>query len=89
MTPPFDLLAGDFYGDVGAGTRTRWMREHAPVYFDERNDLWGIATYDGRARRRARPRDVLERGRQPSGHRPAAVDDRPGRRPTTTSGASS
>ena len=28
------------------------MREHAPVYFDEANGLWGIATYDGVPRRR-------------------------------------
>ncbi|MEY2461676.1 MAG: cholest-4-en-3-one 26-monooxygenase, partial [Acidimicrobiaceae bacterium] len=25
----------------------RWLRENAPVYFDENSGLWGIATYDG------------------------------------------
>jgi cytochrome P450 family 142 subfamily A polypeptide 1 len=41
-----DLLAGDFYGDV-ARRAYAWMRREAPVYRDEANGLWGIATYDG------------------------------------------
>jgi hypothetical protein len=44
--PPIDLLAGDFFGEP-AKAAYRWMREHAPVYFDDTNNLWGIATYDG------------------------------------------
>lgn len=40
-----DLLSGDMYGDV-AHRAHAWMRRHAPVYFDEKNELWGIATYD-------------------------------------------
>ena len=39
-----DLMSGDFYtGDPAAAFA--WMRAHDPVYFDEKNDLWGIATY--------------------------------------------
>ena len=49
-----DLLAGDFYGKVARDAHA-WMRGHAPVYFDETNGLWGIATYDG----------VLAAGRDP------------------------
>ena len=49
-----DLLAGDFYGNVARAAHA-WMRGNAPVYFDETNGLWGIATYDG----------VLAAGRDP------------------------
>jgi cytochrome P450 family 142 subfamily A polypeptide 1 len=55
VAPPIDLLAGDFYGET-AKVAHRWMREHAPVYFDEANNLWGVATYDG----------VLAAGRDPT-----------------------
>jgi cytochrome P450 family 142 subfamily A polypeptide 1 len=40
-----DLLEGAFY--VDAREPYAWMREHAPVYFDEHTGLWGIATYAG------------------------------------------
>lgn len=43
---PIDLLSGDLYGDVAHHTYS-WMRHRAPVYFDEKNEIWGIATYDG------------------------------------------
>jgi len=40
-----DLLAGSFYAtDPHAGWT--WMRENAPVYFDERNQVWGIASHE-------------------------------------------
>ena len=44
--PAIDLLSGDLFGDT-AKRAYRWMREHEPLYFDEKNRLWGIATYDG------------------------------------------
>src|SRR3712207_9559473 len=44
--PDMDLLSGDFYVHE-AREAYRWMRGHAPVHLDERNGLWGIATYDG------------------------------------------
>ena len=31
----------------GARAAYRWFRDHEPVFHDEANDLWGIATYDG------------------------------------------
>jgi cytochrome P450 family 142 subfamily A polypeptide 1 len=46
LAPEIDLLSGDMYGDV-ARRAYAWMRSEAPVYFDERNGLWGIATYEG------------------------------------------
>jgi len=44
--PKIDLLASDFYVN-GARDAYAWMREHAPVYHDEANELWGVATHTG------------------------------------------
>jgi cytochrome P450 family 142 subfamily A polypeptide 1 len=40
-----DLLDGEFYVNDPYPTYA-WMREHAPVYWDEQNELWGISRYD-------------------------------------------
>jgi cytochrome P450 family 142 subfamily A polypeptide 1 len=40
-----DLVSGDFYGS-DPQEQYAWMRANAPVYFDERNGVWGIAKYD-------------------------------------------
>jgi cytochrome P450 family 142 subfamily A polypeptide 1 len=40
-----DLLDGDLYAGDPYPTYA-WMRESAPVYWDARNELWGIARYD-------------------------------------------
>lgn len=53
--PAIDLLSGEFYaGDPHAAWT--WMRENAPVYFDESNGVWGLAAYD----------DVLHASKTPS-----------------------
>jgi cytochrome P450 family 142 subfamily A polypeptide 1 len=44
--PEVDFLAGSFYTD-GAREAYAWLRREAPVFFDAKNNLWGIATYDG------------------------------------------
>ncbi|MFA5884251.1 MAG: cytochrome P450 [Acidimicrobiia bacterium] len=44
-TRTIDLLDGDFYVNDPYPTYA-WMRENAPVYWDEINELWGIARYD-------------------------------------------
>ncbi len=44
--PTFDLLDPAFYVN-GARESYAWMRQHAPVYFDATNGLWGVATYEG------------------------------------------
>jgi cytochrome P450 family 142 subfamily A polypeptide 1 len=38
------LLSPDFYADPHE--RFSWMREHAPVYWDDATGIWGIARYD-------------------------------------------
>ena len=60
-----DLLDGGFYvGDPRE--KYAWMRANAPVYFDEKNGVWGVAELRGDPRRREGLQDVLERGRQPA-----------------------
>ncbi len=39
-----DLLDGTFYGREPHDAYA-WMRANAPVYYDERNDLWAAASY--------------------------------------------
>jgi len=43
--PDIDLVSGAFWGRNPHEEMT-WMRAEAPVYFDERNGIWGIARYD-------------------------------------------
>jgi cytochrome P450 family 142 subfamily A polypeptide 1 len=43
-TRDIDLLDGGFYAADPHPTYT-WMREHAPVYFDTANCVWGLASY--------------------------------------------
>jgi cholest-4-en-3-one 26-monooxygenase len=40
-----DLLDGAFYVSNPYPTYA-WMREHAPVYWDAQNELWGISRYE-------------------------------------------
>jgi cholest-4-en-3-one 26-monooxygenase len=42
--PEIDLLDGRFYIDDPHAKYT-WMRQNAPVYFDEQNGVWGLASY--------------------------------------------
>lgn len=45
QNPQVDLLAGEFYAD-NPHEHWTWMRENAPVYFDEKNQVWGLTSYD-------------------------------------------
>ena len=40
-----DLLDGDWYA-TRPYEQWAWMRENAPVYYDEKNNVWGITLYD-------------------------------------------
>ena len=42
--PSVDLLSGSFFAQ--ARPAYAWMRAHEPVFFDEANHLWALATYD-------------------------------------------
>src|SRR5580692_12755110 len=39
-----DLMDGEFYGREPHDAYA-WMRAHAPVYYDEANDIWAAASY--------------------------------------------
>ncbi len=42
--PHIDLMNGEFFaGDPFPAFA--WMRQHAPAYYDEPNDIWGISRY--------------------------------------------
>ena len=42
---PLDILDGDFYVD-DPYSRYAWLRENAPVHWDDINELWVISRYD-------------------------------------------
>ena len=44
MTETFDLLDGDWYA-AQPHDDWSWMREHAPAYWDERNEVWALTRY--------------------------------------------
>ena len=47
LPPPglrIDLMSGEFFGSEPFGAYA-WMREHAPAYHDEGNDLWALTRY--------------------------------------------
>ena len=52
--PQIDLLNGHLYA-ADPGPTYRWLRNNAPVYFDDINGLWGISRY----------RDIVEIEKQP------------------------
>ena len=43
--PEIDLISGAFYAS-DPDSAYRWMREHAPVYYDAPNDIYGIALHE-------------------------------------------
>jgi cytochrome P450 len=42
--PEIDLLDGHFYAK-GAHLAFAWMRANAPLYWDEKNSLWGVSRH--------------------------------------------
>ena len=56
-----DLLDGDRYA-ADAHEVWTWMREHAPVYFDAANEVWGITRYDDVLAIEKDPRRFSSRG---------------------------
>lgn len=45
VNPAIRLTDGTFYG-ADPHPHLRWMREHAPVYWDAAGEVWGIACYE-------------------------------------------
>ena len=84
-----DLLAPELYGGDPYPTYA-WMRANEPVYWDEVNELWGIARYDDIVRIE-KDKDELHQLRHHQGRLPAQPPGRPGhhraRRPVPTASA--
>jgi cytochrome P450 family 142 subfamily A polypeptide 1 len=60
-----DLLAGEFYAN-DPYPAFAWMRANAPLYYDEANDVWGVASYKHVKAFGADPKTFCNAG----GHRP-------------------
>jgi cytochrome P450 family 142 subfamily A polypeptide 1 len=45
QNPDIRFLDGDWYA-ADPHRHWRWMRENAPVYWDERGSVWGVAAYE-------------------------------------------
>jgi cytochrome P450 family 142 subfamily A polypeptide 1 len=43
--PDIDLVRGDFYAN-DVHRAYDWLRENAPIYFDEKNDLYGVSLHE-------------------------------------------
>jgi cytochrome P450 family 142 subfamily A polypeptide 1 len=43
--PEIDLIRGDFYAN-DVHTSYAWLRENAPIYYDEKNNLYALSLYE-------------------------------------------
>lgn len=66
---PIDLLDGDFYAGRPYETYA-WMREHAPLYWDATNELWGVSRYDDIVEIEKRKEVFVSSDQQKGGYRP-------------------
>src|SRR5919107_4104836 len=64
-----DLLDGAFYVSDPYPTYA-WMREHAPLYRDATNDLWGVSRYDDVVEVETRKDAFTSADRAKGGYRP-------------------
>jgi len=64
-----DLLDGGFYVN-DPYTTYAWMRAHAPAYWDETNELWGISRYDDIVEIEKRKDVFISSDREKGGYRP-------------------
>ncbi len=64
-----DLLDGDLYAN-GAYDTYAWLREHAPLYWDATNELWGVSRYDDIVEVEKRKDVFISSDQQKGGYRP-------------------
>jgi len=64
-----DLLDGDLYVHDPWSTYA-WMREHAPLYWDPVNELWGVSRYDDIVEIEKRKAEFISSDREKGGYRP-------------------
>ena len=66
--PALDLLDGEWYLDPFDSYA--WHREHAPVAWDEVNELWGIFRYDDIVEIETNDKDFINSDQNKGGYRP-------------------
>ena len=64
-----DLLAPELYGGDPYPTYA-WMRANEPIYWDDENELWGIARYDDIVDIEKRKREFINSDKEKGGYRP-------------------
>jgi cytochrome P450 family 142 subfamily A polypeptide 1 len=69
-----DLLAPEFYAGDPHATYA-WMRANEPVYWDETNELWGIARYDDVVRIEKDKATFISSDTEKGGYRPNLAAD--------------
>ena len=69
-----DLLDGELYAGDPYPTYA-WMRDHAPVYWDAQNELWGIARYDDIVEIEKAKDVFISSDREKGGYRPNLPSD--------------
>jgi len=70
-----DLLDGQFYVEDPYSTYA-WMREHAPLYWDGVNELWGASRYDDIVEIERRKDVFINSDQDKGGYRPNIPADR-------------
>jgi cytochrome P450 family 142 subfamily A polypeptide 1 len=69
-----NLLDGNFYVD-NPREKYAWMRAHAPVYFDPRSNIWGLASYGAVLAAEREPKTFSSAGgSRPEGPLPSMID---------------
>ena len=66
--PALDLLDGEWY--LNPFESYAWHREHAPVAWDEVNELWGIFRYDDIVEIETNDKDFINSDQNKGGYRP-------------------
>ena len=66
---PLDILDGDFYVN-DPYSRYAWLREHAPVQWDDVNELWVITRYDDIVEIEKNKRVFINSDKEKGGYRP-------------------
>ena len=72
---PLDILEGEFYVN-DPYSRYAWLRENAPVYWDDTNKLWCISRYDDIVAIEKNKRVFINSGQEQGGYRPNIPADR-------------
>ena len=64
-----DLLDGDLYAS-GPYETYAWLREHAPLYWDAANELWGVSRHDDIVEIEKRKDVFVSSDQEKGGYRP-------------------